>query len=230
MGRLKNTVLDKTVNRKALTFATEVVSNVTNTNLELAPSDGVTEQIDAAGLESEQSAGDKLAFLLKTITAVKQDIDCKISDLTYEVVCQAEGFDGQFTVPDDTWTLIPYHTVNYEPTTGTFLDGEFTASKAGYYDVDVFFYDKDLITPVVELSLRVGGDFDAYLADYCTIGTDKLKLQGSRKVYCRAGQKIYAQLYQNSGVDIDFNTVAYPGTDGYISISYAGSYRAANNI
>lgn len=230
MARLKNSSLDKTVNRKALTFATEVVSNVVNTNLEQLPADTTVDLIDAAGLESEQSAADKLAFALKTITAIKQDIECKISDLTYEVVCQAENFDAPFTVPDDTWTLIPYHTINYEPTTGTFLDGEFTASKTGYYDVDVFFYDKDIVTPVVELALRIGGDFDAYLADYCTIGTDKLKLQGSRKVYCRAGQKIYAQLYQNSGVGIDFNTVAYPGTDGYISISYAGSYRAANNI
>lgn len=230
MAKLKNSALYNTINEKALTFRPKGSTNTVNTRLELDDTDTTIEQIDAAGLESEQSAADKLAFTLKTITAIKQDIECKISDLTYEVVCQAENFDAPFTVPDDTWTLIPYHTINYEPTTGTFLDGEFTASKTGYYDVDVFFYDKDIVTPVVELALRIGGDFDAYLADYCTIGTDKLKLQGSRKVYCRAGQKIYAQLYQNSGVGIDFNTVAYPGTDGYISISYAGSYRAANNI
>lgn len=230
MARLKNTITDKTINRKALTFATEVVSNVINTNLEQAPTDTVQDEITAAGLESEQSAADKLSFLLKAITAVKQDIECKLADLTYEVVCHAGDFTNPFTVPDDTWTLIPFKTIYYQPTTGTFLDGEFTATKTGYYDVDVFFYDKDLITPIVELGLRIGGDFDAYLADYCTIGTEKLKLQGSRKVYCRAGQKIYAQLYQNSGGNIEFNSVAYPGTDGYISISFAGSYRAANNL
>jgi hypothetical protein len=124
--------------------------------------------------------------------------------------------------------LIPFKTIYYTPTTGTFLDGEFTAAKTGFYQVDVFFYDKDLVMPVVELGLRIGGDFDGFLADYCTIGTDKLKLQGSRKVYCRAGQKIYASLYQNSGAGVEFNSVAYPGTDGYISISWVGSYRAAN--
>lgn len=230
MARLKNTILDKTVNRKALTFAADIVSNTVNTNLEQVAGDNVVEQIDAAGLESEQSAVDKLAFLLKSITAAKQDIECKLADLTYEVVCHAGDFTNPFTVPDDTWTLIPFKTIYYQPSTGTFLDGEFTATKTGYYDVDVFFYDKDIVTPIVELGLRIGGDFDGFLADYCTIGTDKLKLQGSRKVYCRAGQKIYAQLYQNSGVDIEFNSVAYPGTDGYISISFAGSYRAATNL
>ena len=229
MARLKNTILDKTVNRKALTFDAEMVSNTANANLQLIEGDTVTEQIDAAGLESEQSAADKLAFLLKSITAVKQDIECKLADLTYEVVCHAGDFTNPFTVPDDTWTLIPYKTIYYTPSSGVFLDGEFTATKTGYYQVDVFFYDKDIVTPIVELGLRIGGDFDGFLADYCTIGTDKLKLQGSRKVYCRAGQKIYASLYQNSGGDVEFNSVAYPGTDGYISISYVGSFRSATN-
>jgi hypothetical protein len=228
MARLKNTVLDKQINRKALTFTAESVSNVSNTNLELPPADTVQEAIDILGLESEQSAADKLAFLMKSITAVKSDLECKLTDLTYEVVCHAGDFTAPFTVPDDTWTLIPFKTIYYTPTTGTFLDGEFTAAKTGFYQVDVFFYDKDLVMPVVELGLRIGGDFDGFLADYCTIGTDKLKLQGSRKVYCRAGQKIYASLYQNSGAGVEFNSVAYPGTDGYISISWVGSYRAAN--
>ncbi len=75
MSRLKNSSLDKTVNRKALTFATEVVSNVVNTNLEQLPADTTVDLIDAAGLESEQSAADKLAFTLETITAIKQDIE-----------------------------------------------------------------------------------------------------------------------------------------------------------
>lgn len=230
MAKVENSISYRKNNRKSMTFETEITSNVGNANLGRTEGDTIVNQIDAAGLESEQSAGDKLAFMLQTVTAVKTDIECKLADLTYEVVCHAGDFTNPFTVPDDTWTLIPYKTIYYQPSTGTFLDGEFTATKTGYYDVDVFFYDKDIVTPIVELGLRIGGDFDGFLADYCTIGTDKLKLQGSRKVYCRAGQKIYAQLYQNSGVDIEFNSVAYPGTDGYISISFAGSYRAATNL
>ena len=56
MARLKNTILDKTINRKALTFAADVVSNTVNTNLEQAPADTITDQIEAAAASAEQRA------------------------------------------------------------------------------------------------------------------------------------------------------------------------------
>lgn len=56
MARLKNTILDKTINRKALTFAADVVSNTVNTNLEQAPTDTITDQIEAAAASAEQRA------------------------------------------------------------------------------------------------------------------------------------------------------------------------------
>lgn len=230
MARLKNSVQYNTVNRKALTFDAEIVSNLANTNLERVEGDTITNEIDAAGLESEISSAEKFAALMRALGCLKCELEERLEELTYEVVCHASDFTSPFTVPDDTWTLIPFETVRYSPSSGSFSAGEFTAAKTGYYQVDVFFYDKDMTLPVVELGLQIGGDYDGFLADYCTIGTEKLKLQGSRKVYCITGQKIYASLYQNSGGDVEFNSVAFPGTDGYISISYAGGIRSATNL
>lgn len=228
MGRLKNSTLDKSVNRKALTFATEVVSNVINTNLEQAPTDSTIDQIDAAGLESEQSAADKFAFLLKTITAIKQDIECKLADLNYNVVCHGYGLAGQFTALRGVVTVIPFNQLLYTPADGTYLNGEFTVGKSGFYDVHAHFENDILLAPAgEEMRLMIGGSNDVVECDSFIINTDRSVLQGSRVVYCKAGQKIYSGIQHTYAGDIDLNDVASPGANGYISISYSARKNAA---
>jgi hypothetical protein len=229
MARLKNTITDKSINRKALTFATEVVSNVVNTNLEQAPTDTVTDQIDAAGLESEQSAADKFAFLFRLIAAVKAELLCKLTP--YEVVCHAQEIPTAFSVPDNTLTIIPFTTLVYTPSTGSYSAATgFTVERDGYYDVDAAFQNYSLTTPVVRVFMNIGtGAGTTYQVDDVIMGTEIMRLQGSMKIWCNAGDSIRVYLLHQAGVGILFNTLAHPGATGYVSISYAGSYKAATH-
>jgi len=229
MARLKNTITDKSINRKALTFATEVVSNVVNTNLEQAPTDTVTDQIDAAGLESEQSAADKFAFLFRLIAAVKAELLCKLTP--YEVVCHAQEIPTAFSVPDNTLTIIPFTTLVYTPSTGSYSAATgFTVERDGYYDVDAAFQNYSLTTPVVRVFMNIGTSAGiTYQVDDVIMGTEIMRLQGSMKIWCNAGDSIRVYLLHQAGVGILFNTLAHPGATGYVSISYAGSYKAATH-
>lgn len=228
MARLKNTILDKTINRKALTFAADVVSNTVNTNLEQAPTDTVIDQIDAAGLESEQSAVDKLSFMMQMLTAAICSIECKLSELTYNVACHGYGLAGQFTALQGVTTVIPFNQLLYTPADGTYLNGEFTVAKTGFYDVHAHFENDLLLAPVgEEMRLMIGGSNDVVECDSFIINTDRSVLQGSRVVYCAAGQKIYSGIQHTYLGDIDLNDVASPGANGYISISYSARQTAA---
>ena len=227
MARLKNTILDKTINRKALTFAVDVVSNTVNTNLEQAPTDTVVDQIDAAGLESEQSAADKLAFLLAALTNVKCELESKLAE-RYEVICHADTIPTAYSVPSGATTIIPFTTLIFTPSDGSYSSPTgFTAGRSGYYDVDAKFQNANLVTPVTQVALSILGSHGGGTVDEVVMGTEIMRLQGSLKVWCDAGDNIYAALYQNSGAGILFNTLAHPGASGYISISYAGSHKAA---
>ena len=228
MARLKNTILDKTVNRKALTFAADVVSNTVNTNLEQVAGDNVVEQIDAAGLESEQSAVDKLSFMMQMMTAAVCSLECKIAELTYNVVCHGYGLAGQFTALQGVTTVIPFNQLLYTPADGTFLNGEFTVAKTGFYDVHVAFENDLLLAPAgEEMRLMIGGSNDVVECDSFIINTDRSVLQGSRVVYCAAGENIYSGIQHTYLGDIDLNDVASPGANGYISISYSARQTAA---
>lgn len=226
MARLKNTILDKTVNRKALTFAADVVSNTVNTNLEQVAGDNVVEQIDAAGLESEQSAADKFAFLLAALTNVKCELESKLAE-RYEVICHADTAPITFSVPSGATTTIPFSNLIYTPSDGHYSLGHFFVNKAGYYDVDVRFLCPPKTAPVTLISLSILGSFGGGTVDEVIIGTEILRLQGSLKIYCEVGDSIYAAVYQNSGVTILFSAAADTQAAGYISISYAGSHKAA---
>lgn len=228
MARLKNTILDKTINRKALTFAADVVSNTVNTNLEQAPTDTVIDQIGAAGLESEQSAVDKLSFMMQMLTAAICSIECKLSELTYNVACHGYGLAGQFTALQGVTTVIPFNQLLYTPADGTYLNGEFTVAKTGFYDVHAHFENDLLLAPAgEEMRLMIGGSNDVVECDSFIINTDRSVLQGSRVVYCAAGQKIYSGIQHTYLGDIDLNDVASPGANGYISISYSARQTAA---
>lgn len=230
MGKLKNSIQYKTINRKALTFIAEEVSNVSNTNLEKKPGDVIIEQIDAAGLESEKSAAGKMAFLMKMLYNLKRELLCKIND-RYEVVCHASSFAaGVWSAINGVSTVVPFNTLVYTPTDGSFSLGEFTAGRSGYYDVDVYLFNQLLTAPPGALVyLQIAGSLDIYDCDSRQINTERFYLQGSRKVWCAKGGKIYAAVRHDQVTPIDINSVVAPGADGYISISYAGTGRAANH-
>lgn len=228
MAKVENSISYRKNNRKSMTFETEIVSNVANVNLTRPQEDVVIQEIDAAGLESEQSAADKFAFLLKTITAIKQDIECKLIDLNYNVVCHGYGLAGQFTALQGVTTVIPFNQLLYTPADGTYLNGEFTVGKSGFYDVHAHFENDLLLAPVgEEMRLMIGGSNDVVECDSFIINADRSVLQGSRVVYCKAGQKIYSGIQHTYAGDIDLNDVASPGANGYISISYSARKNAA---
>lgn len=228
MGKLKNSTLYNSINEKALTFRPKGNTNTVNTRLELDDTDTTIDQIDAAGLESEQSAADKFAFLMKTLTAVKTDLECKLADLNYNVACHGYGLAGQFTALQGVVTVIPFNQLLYTPADGTYLNGEFTVGKSGFYDVHAHFENDLLLAPAgEEMRLMIGGSNDVVECDSFIINTDRSVLQGSRVVYCKAGQKIYSGIQHTYAGDIDLNDVASPGANGYISISYSARKNAA---
>lgn len=231
MTIIKNSVNLNTVNEKALTFEIDKEGGSEyNQSLEVRDGDTITNTIDAKGLESEISAMQKLAAAFLAIAALKCELLDAIAEANYSVVCHAEAFAAPFTAPNGVSTVIPYSDLVYNPTDGSFLAGEFTAGRSGYYDVSAFFENDLLAAPAnVNLWLQIGGSFDGCDVDHCQITTDLVYLQGSRVVYCDAGGKIAASIRHDSATDVDLNSVAYPGASGYISISYSGTIYAANN-
>ena len=228
MAKLQNSILYNTVNEKALTFRPKGSTNTVNTRLELSDGGGVTNEIDAAGLESEQSAVDKLSFMMQMLTAAICSIECKLSELTYNVACHGYGLAGQFTALQGVTTVIPFNQLLYTPADGTYLNGEFTVAKTGFYDVHAHFENDLLLAPVgEEMRLMIGGSNDVVECDSFIINTDRSVLQGSRVVYCAAGQNIYSGIQHTYLGDIDLNDVASPGANGYISISYSARQTAA---
>ena len=178
---------------------------------------GATDGKDAAG---------KFGFLMKMLGAMKKDILCKLQP--YEVICHATTVPTAFSVPNNTNTIIPFSSLVYTPTDGSYagLSG-FTAGRSGYYDVDARFENANLTTPVTQITLLIFGTNGGVPVDEVIMGTEIMRVQGSLKIWCKAGDSIYAALYQNSGGGILFNTLAHPGASGYISISYAGSRKSA---
>lgn len=228
MGKVANSVSYRSNNRKSMTFETEIVSNISNVNLTRPQEDVVTQEIDAAGLESEQSAVDKLSFMMQMLTAAICSIECKLTELTYNVVCHGYGFAGQFTALQGVVTVIPFNQLLYTPADGTYLNGEFTVAKTGFYDVHAHFENDLLLAPAgEEMRLMIGGSNDVVECDSFIINTDRSVLQGSRVVYCAAGQKIHSGIQHTYLGDIDLNDVASPGANGYISISYSARQNAA---
>ncbi len=229
MARLKNTITDKSINRKALTFAADVVSNTVNTNLEMNPADAVTNEIDVSALETANDSGNKFAFLFRLIAAVKAELLCKLTP--YEVICHAQDIPTAFSVPDNTLTIIPFATLVYTPSTGSYsAPTGFTVERDGYYDVDAAFQNYSLTTPVVRVFMNIGTSAGiTYQVDDVIMGTEIMRLQGSMKIWCNAGDSIQVYLLHQAGVGILFNTLAHPGAAGYVSISYAGSYKAATH-
>lgn len=231
MTIIKNSLNLNTVNEKALTFEIgKEGGSEYNQALEVREGDTITNTIDAKGLESEISAMEKLAAAFLAIAALKCELLDAITEANYSVVCHADDFAEPFTAFTGVSTTIPYHVVRYEPTDGSFLDGEFTAGRSGYYDVSAFFENDLLVAPAnVNLWLLIGGSFDSCDVGHCQITTDLVYLQGSRVVYCEAGGIISASIRHDSGTDVDLNSETYPGASGYISISWCANIHAANN-
>lgn len=180
--------------------------------------------------ESEKSAAGKMAVLMRMIYNLKRELLCKIND-RYEVICHASSFAaGVWSAVNGVSTVVPFNTLVYTPTDGSFALGEFTAGRSGYYDVDVYLFNQLLVAPPGALVyLQIAGSLDIYDCDSRQINTERFYLQGSRKVWCAKGGKIYAAVRHDQATPIDINSVAAPGADGYISISYAGTGRAANH-
>ena len=174
-----------------------------------------------------KDAADRMGFLMKMINVLKTELLCKLAH--YEVICHAQDIPTAFSVPDNTLTVIPFYTLVYTPTDGSYsaVTG-FTAGRAGYYDVDAAFQNYSLTTPVVRVFMNIGTSAGiTYQVDDVIMGTEIMRLQGSMKIWCNEGDSIRVYLLHQAGVGILFNTLAHPGASGYISISYAGSEKAA---
>lgn len=228
MPKVSNSVNLYSVNRKATTFDGKGGGTQVNSYIQKPPADVVQDKIDLAGLESEQSAADKLGFLIKMISAVKADLLCKLTP--YEVICHAMDIPTAFSVPDNTTTIIPFTTLLYTPSTGTYsAPTGFQVAKSGYYDVDAAFQNYSLTTPTTRVFLNIGTSAVSYQVDDVIMGTEIMRLQGSMKIWCEKDDYIRAFLLHQAGTGILFNTLAHPGASGYISISYAGSHKAASH-
>lgn len=213
----------KSIDRDSLTFRMQGFGGSAFINAAKKVAD---DAITDSELTSEQSAAEKMGFLMKMISVLKAELLCKLA--RFEAICHATGIPTALSVPNATYTIIPFTTLIYRPNYGTYAAvSGYTVEKTGYYDVDVRFVNENLTTPVVVVYLSVFGGAYGITVDACTMGTEILRLQGSTKIYCEAGDSITAKLYQVSGGGILFNTLAHPGADGYISISYAASQNAA---
>lgn len=174
-----------------------------------------------------KDAADRMGFLMKMINVLKSELLCKLAH--YEVICHAQDIPTAFSVPDNALTIIPFYTLVYTPSDGSYsaVTG-FTAGRAGYYDVDAAFQNYSLTTPVVRVFMNIGTSAGiTYQVDDVIMGTEIMRLQGSMKIWCDEGDSIRVYLLHQAGVGILFNTLAHPGASGYISISYAGSEKAA---
>lgn len=167
----------------------------------------------------------------RLVKAAYDKIMCYIEEIKpYEVVCHADTLPTPFNVPTVTDTTIPFTTVQYEPTDGSFSGGQFTAGRSGYYDVDVMIINEGITAPNYRVWLKIAGSRDVYVADTIIVGSaDGFKMQGSRKVYCEEGSTIEAQLYHAGALTLGVNTLAHPGGYGYISIHFCGKTTAATN-
>lgn len=182
---------------------------------------------DITSPESMKDAANKMGFLMKMINVLKTELLCKLAH--YEVICHAQDIPTAFSVPDNTLTIIPFYTLVYTPSDGSYSAATgFTAGRAGYYDVDAAFQNYSLTTPVVRVFMNIGTSAGiTYQVDDVIMGTEIMRVQGSMKIWCDEGDSIRAYLLHQAGVGILFNTLAHPGASGYISISYAGSEKAA---
>jgi hypothetical protein len=229
MAKLLNSYQYNTINRKALTFDAEIVSNTANSKMQVTEGDNITQLIDTQGLESEKSAAGKMGMLMSMINAAYSQALCKLND-RYEVICHAESIPTSFSVPDNANTIIPFTTLVYTPATGSYSPPTgFRVARSGYYDVDVMFQNYNLTTPVVRVFLVIGNTVSWYGVGDVVMGTEQMRVQGSMKIWCEKDDYIRAGLFHQAGVTILFNTLAHPGAGGYISISYAGSEKAASH-
>ncbi len=176
-----------------------------------------------------KDAADRMGFLMKMINVLKSELLCKLAH--YEVICHAQDIPTAFSVPDNALTIIPFYTLVYTPSDGRYsAPTGFTAGRAGYYDVDAAFQNYSLTTPVVRVFMNIGTSAGiTYQVDDVIMGTEIMRLQGSMKIWCDEGDSIRVYLLHQAGVGILFNTLAHPGASGYISISYAGSGKAASH-
>lgn len=176
-----------------------------------------------------KDAADRMGFLMKMINVLKSELLCKLAH--YEVICHAQDIPTAFSVPDNALTIIPFYTLVYTPSDGSYSAATgFTAGRAGYYDVDAAFQNYSLTTPVVRVFMNIGTSAGiTYQVDDVIMGTEIMRLQGSMKIWCNEGDSIRVYLLHQAGVGILFNTIAHPGATGYISISYAGSGKAASH-
>ncbi len=167
----------------------------------------------------------------KLVHALFDKLMCLIEEIKpYEVICHADTLPVPFNVLPVTETTIPFTTIRYEPSDGSFSGGQFHAGRSGYYDVDVLIVNEGITAPNYRIWLRITGSLDTYIADTMTVGADGFRLQGSRKVYCEEGGYIEATLYHAGAFFIGLNTATHPGGYGYISISFAGKIPAAKNV
>ena len=181
--------------------------------------------------ESGEDAAQKMGAMILMVSELYRRLCCALDERSYSVVCHLMNFSGNWSALQGVSTTVPFSTQRYKPKDGVVTGGAYYPTRAGFYQVDVVLYNNLLVTPPnVDLWLQIGGSVDIYDCDSVTINVDRVYLQGSRKVWCDVGGSIYAALRHNYAGDVDFKTLAAPGADGYISISYAGAPSAATVI
>lgn len=219
----------QSIDRNALTFKMFGAGSVQFTNAAKKVADVA---ITDAELASAKGLAAKTAFLIRLIYNLKKELLCKINASKYEIICHASSFAaGVWSAVNGVSTVVPFNTIVYQPWEGSFSLGVFTVVKAGFYDVDVYLFNQLLTNPPgANVWLQIASNYDIYDCDSREINTERFYLQGSRKVWCPAGGIIYAAVRHDQVTPIDINSVAAPGADGYISISYAGSGKAAKPV
>lgn len=219
----------QSVDRNSLTFKLLGTSSTAFTSAAKTVAEDV---VNDSELASAKGLAQKTAFLMRLIYNLKKELLCKINASKYEIICHASSFAaGVWSAPNGISTVVPFNTIVYRPWEGSFSLGVFTVVKAGFYDVDVYLFNRLLTNPPGAIVwLQIASNYDIYDCDSRQINTERFYLQGSRKVWVPAGGIIYAAVRHDQVTPIDINSVAAPGADGYISISYAGSGKAAKPI
>lgn len=216
--------------RKSMTFDIQSTGASGGLSLTQIIDNAVTKQADITGLESEESAGNKLAFAWKLISALACKLESLVAERTYEVVCRADTLPFiQFVAFDNTSTAIPFQTKAFNPTDGNFLAGLFYPNKAGYYHVDARFVNGNVTAHNDQIWLQIIGGTGGGDVDSVVMNTGLMQMQGSVIVYSSGTtQPIGAYIrLANHGYNIAFNAVAAPPPSGYLSIHYCGSVHAA---
>ncbi len=180
---------------------------------------------DASGAYGVLSDGDSRTVGNHEVTGSVTASEVGASDRVTMGNVGAEVFrDSDQTVTDRTETRVKFNVVQYDPASEyDDTNHEFVCADAGSYHVDVQVNWNGLVPSDTNIILRIkvsGATIARYEAD--TGGSDRQVTNSvSRAAHnVDAGDKIYATVHQNSGIDLDINGAYRYLT--YMTISYLG--------